>query len=96
MTIFYFTESLGKTKKSPGGLSQLVGVSTASSGACSSSTHQKTEDSARRHIAMELLQTEKNFVDILDVIVKVRNLLLRADLWPTPQNIILNNNSAKL
>lgn len=48
-----------------------MGVSTASSGASSSSGHQKTEDSARRHIAMELLQTERNFVDILDVIVKV-------------------------
>ena len=63
-----------KKSKSPGGLSPLVGVSTASSGACSSS-HQKTEDSARRHIAMELLQTERNFVGILDVIVKVGGCL---------------------
>ena len=67
-------ESLGKTKKSPGGLSPLVGVSTASSGACS--THKKTDDPARRHIAMELLQTEKNFVDILDVIVKVHIIIV--------------------
>ena len=29
------------------------------------------EDTARRHIASELLQTEKNFVDILTIIVKV-------------------------
>lgn len=49
-------------------MSPLVG--TCSTGAASSST-QKTEDSARRHIASELLQTEKNFVEILDVIVKV-------------------------
>lgn len=63
------SESLGKIKKSPGSMSPLVGVVTSSSG--SSSSSQKTEDSARRHIASELLQTEKNFVEILDTIVKV-------------------------
>ena len=34
------------------------------------------EDTARRHIASELLQTEKNFVDILNIIVKVGILKL--------------------
>ena len=29
------------------------------------------EDTARRHIASELLQTERNFVNILNIIVKV-------------------------
>ena len=66
----FSSESLGKIKKSPGGMSPLVGVATSSSGSSSSSS-QKTEDSARRHIASELLHTEKNFVEILDTIVKV-------------------------
>jgi len=37
----------------------------------SMATPQKLEDSARRHIASELLQTERNFVEILNLIVSV-------------------------
>lgn len=59
-------------------MSPLVGVVTSSSG--SSSSSQKTEDSARRHIASELLQTEKNFVEILDTIVKVYILFMHEQL----------------
>ena len=36
-----------------------------------SSASSAPVDTARRHIASELLQTEKNFVDILNIIVKV-------------------------
>ena len=41
------------------------------SNGATSSSHHRTDDSARKHIATELLQTEKNFVDILNIIVKV-------------------------
>ncbi len=47
-----------------------MGTPTSSSGAASSSP-SRTEDSARRHIASELLQTEKNFVNILNIVVEV-------------------------
>lgn len=40
-------------------------------GATSSATPLSKADTARKHIVTELLQTEKNFVDILLIIVKV-------------------------
>lgn len=39
--------------------------------ATSSATPLSKADTARKHIVTELLQTEKNFVDILLIIVKV-------------------------
>ena len=66
----HFSEGHGKTKKSPV-MSPLVSSSSGASGMVSAVSPQKLEDSARRHIASELLQTERNFVEILSLIVSV-------------------------
>lgn len=49
-------------------------VSSPQCASASSVAAQKLEDSARRHIASELLQTERNFVEILNLIVIVSDL----------------------
>ena len=46
-------------------------VATPTSSGAAASSHSST-DTARRHIVSELLQTEKNFVNILNIIVNVR------------------------
>ncbi len=67
MYILYL-EGHGKSKKSPV-MSPLVIPPSPTPGL--PVTSHKMEDTARRHIASELLQTETNFVEILNLIVTV-------------------------
>ncbi len=52
----------------------LSPLATPTSSGAAAPSHSKA-DSARKHIASELLQTEKNFVNILSIIVNVSKWL---------------------